>query len=53
MAFAELKSRQSVMWGNGTYERVTDTIRDLHAIVVERADPKPGERVLDVFVAGL
>ena len=47
MAFAELKTRQSVMWGNGTYERVTDTIRDLHAIVVERADPKPGERVLD------
>jgi ubiquinone/menaquinone biosynthesis C-methylase UbiE len=47
MAFAELKSRQSVMWGNGTYERVTDTIRDLHATVIERADPKPGERVLD------
>jgi SAM-dependent methyltransferase len=47
MAFAELKQRQSVMWGNGTYERVTDTIRDLQAIVVERADPKPGERVLD------
>jgi SAM-dependent methyltransferase len=47
MAFAELKQRQSVMWGNGTYERVTNTIRDLHELVVERADPKPGERVLD------
>ena len=47
MAFAELKARQSVMWGNGAYERVTDTIRDLHAVVIERADPKPGERVLD------
>ena len=47
MAFAELKARQSVMWGNGTYERVTDTIRDLQEIVVGRADPKPGDRVLD------
>jgi SAM-dependent methyltransferase len=47
MAFAELKARQSVMWGNGTYERVTNTIRDLQAIVVDRVDPKPGERVLD------
>lgn len=47
MAFAELKARQSVMWGNGTYERVTDTIRDLQEIVVGRVDPKPGERVLD------
>jgi len=47
MAFAELKQRQSVMWGNGPYERITNTIRDIHALVVERADPKPGERVLD------
>ena len=23
MAFAELKARQSVMWGNGPYERIT------------------------------
>jgi SAM-dependent methyltransferase len=47
MAFAELKQRQSVMWGNGPYERITNTLRDLHALVIERADPKPGERVLD------
>jgi SAM-dependent methyltransferase len=47
MAFADLKQRQSVMWGNGPYERITNTIRDIHALVVERADPKPGERVLD------
>jgi SAM-dependent methyltransferase len=47
MAFAELKARQSVMWGNGTYERITATIRDLQEAVVGRADPKPGERVLD------
>src|SRR5262245_38909496 len=47
MAFAELKARQSVVWGNGPYERVTNTIRDVHTLVVERADPKPGENVLD------
>ena len=47
MAFAELKARQSVMWGNGPYERITNTIRDIHAMVIERVDPQPGERVLD------
>ena len=47
MAFAELKARQSVMWGNGPYERVTNTLGDLHALVVERLDPQPGEKVLD------
>ena len=44
MAFAELKARQSVMWGNGPYERITNTIRDIHELVIERVDPKPGER---------
>jgi len=48
MAFTELKSRQSVMWGNGPYERITNTIRDIHDLVVERTDPKPGEKMLDV-----
>ncbi|CAN5763044.1 class I SAM-dependent methyltransferase [soil metagenome] len=47
MAFAELKARQSVMWGNGPYERVTNTLGDLHALVVERLDPQPGDKVLD------
>jgi SAM-dependent methyltransferase len=47
MAFAELKARQSVMWGNGPYERITDTLRDIHALVIERIDPKPGELLLD------
>ena len=47
MAFAELKARQTVMWGNGPYERITNTIRDIHDLVVEKADPKPGDRVLD------
>ena len=47
MAFAELKARHSVVWGNGPYERITNTIRDIHDLVIERIDPKPGERLLD------
>ncbi len=47
MAFAELKARHSVVWGNGPYERITNTIRDIHDLVIERIDPKPGERFLD------
>jgi len=47
MAFAELKARQSIMWGNGPYERITNTIRDIHALVLERLDPQPGEKMLD------
>ena len=47
MAFAELKAKQSVMWGNGPYERITRTLTDIHELVVERIDPKPGEKILD------
>lgn len=47
MAFAELKARQSVMWGNGPYERITNTLTDIHELVVERIDPQPGEKILD------
>ena len=47
MAFAELKAKQSVMWGNGPYERITRTLQDIHALVIERADPQPGDRLLD------
>src|SRR5437879_4578458 len=48
MAFEALKQRQSVMWGNGPYQRVTETITDVHEAVVERLRPKAGERWLDL-----
>ena len=48
MAFEELKQRQSVMWGNGPYQRVTETIADIHELVVARLDPHPGDRWLDL-----
>jgi 2-polyprenyl-3-methyl-5-hydroxy-6-metoxy-1,4-benzoquinol methylase len=48
MAYEELKERQSVMWGNGPYQRITETIADIHERVVERLAPMPGERWLDL-----
>jgi len=48
MAFEALKQRQSVIWGNGPYQRVTETITDVHEAVVKRLGPKKGERWLDL-----
>jgi SAM-dependent methyltransferase len=48
MAHAELKERQSVMWGNGPYQRITETIADIHEAVVERLQPGPGDDMLDL-----
>jgi ubiquinone/menaquinone biosynthesis C-methylase UbiE len=48
MAYEELKQRQSAMWGNGPYQRITETITDVHEIVVERLAPEPGDRWLDL-----
>jgi SAM-dependent methyltransferase len=48
MAFEELKQKQSVMWGNGPYERVTDTLGDAHDVVVGKIAAQPGERWLDL-----
>jgi ubiquinone/menaquinone biosynthesis C-methylase UbiE len=48
MAYEELKERQSVMWGNGPYERITETLTDIHDLVIERLAPEPGDRWLDL-----
>jgi ubiquinone/menaquinone biosynthesis C-methylase UbiE len=48
MAFQELKQRQSVMWGNGPYQRITETIADIHEAVVGRLAPEPGDDLLDL-----
>lgn len=48
MSFEELKARQSVMWGSGPYQKVTETITDIHELVVDRLRPQPGERWLDL-----
>jgi SAM-dependent methyltransferase len=48
MAFEELKQRQSVMWAAGPYQRITETLADMHELIVERAGPRPGARWLDL-----
>lgn len=48
MPFEELKQRHAVVWGSGPYQGVTETIPDLHRLVIERLDPQPGQRLLDL-----
>src|SRR5215211_6082385 len=48
MAFEELKQKQSVIWGTGPYQNITETITDIHELVIERLDSKPGVRWLDL-----
>ncbi len=48
VAYEELKARQSVMWGVGPYQRITETITDIHEKVIDRLAPEPGERWLDL-----
>ena len=48
MAFEELKAKQSVMWGVGPYQNVTDTLTDLHETVLDRLAPAAGVTWLDL-----
>jgi ubiquinone/menaquinone biosynthesis C-methylase UbiE len=48
MAFEDLKRRQSVMWGAGPYQPIGETLADIHQLVVERLQPQPGQRWLDL-----
>jgi SAM-dependent methyltransferase len=48
MAYEQLKQKQSVMWGIGPYQRITETLTDIHERVIERLEPRPGVRWLDL-----
>jgi SAM-dependent methyltransferase len=48
MPFEELKERQSAMWGTGPYQNITETISDIHELVMQRLQPQPEERFLDL-----
>jgi SAM-dependent methyltransferase len=48
MPFEELKQRQSVVWGTGPYQNITETIPDIHERVIARLDPQPGVKWLDL-----
>jgi SAM-dependent methyltransferase len=46
--FEELKAKQSVMWGNGPYERITDLLTESQEDLVAALHPRAGEKWLDV-----
>ena len=48
MPFEELKAKQSVMWGNGPYERVSENLKIAHDHLFRAVPPQAGERWLDV-----
>ena len=48
MAYEELNQKQSAMWGNGPYQRITETLTDIHDLVIERLAPESGDRWLDL-----
>jgi ubiquinone/menaquinone biosynthesis C-methylase UbiE len=48
MAYEALKERQSVMWGNGPFDRIAASIEDLHQSVAGALAVRPGERALDL-----
>ena len=48
MAHEELKQRQSVMWGNGPYQRISETLEEVHGRVMGALAPAPGDRWLDL-----
>ncbi len=48
MRFEELKARQSAIWGSAPWERVAETLADLHDDLVARLRPQRGEHWLDL-----
>jgi len=46
--FAELKARQAVAWGAAPFERIADTMSDVHDRLVARLARRPGESWLDL-----
>jgi SAM-dependent methyltransferase len=48
MSFEQLKARQSEIWGSAPWERVAETLADLHDNVVARLSPRAGESWLDL-----
>jgi SAM-dependent methyltransferase len=48
MAFEQLKAKQSVVWGTGPYQNITETVSDIHERVIERLQPGPGVKWVDL-----
>jgi SAM-dependent methyltransferase len=48
MALPEELRQQAELWGSGSWERLAETMADIHDRLVRWLDPRPGERWLDV-----
>ena len=48
MAFEELKAKQSVMWGSGPYQNISDHLTIAHDHLMRVFQPRAGERWLDL-----
>ncbi len=48
MAHEDLKAKQSVMWGNGPYQRITEGLTSCHENVIAKMQPGPGVKYLDL-----
>lgn len=48
MAFEELKQMQGVMWGEGNFDEVAESIGDAHAATAEALEPRAGQAWLDL-----
>jgi SAM-dependent methyltransferase len=48
MAFEELKEKQSVVWGSGPYERISEHLKIAHDHLLREVEPQSGEKWLDV-----
>jgi SAM-dependent methyltransferase len=48
MAFEELKQKQSVMWGSGPYQGISDHLAIAHDHLMRVTEPRDGESWLDV-----
>jgi SAM-dependent methyltransferase len=48
MAYEELKQRQSKVWGTGPYQRITDTLQDIHELTIDRLGPRADQAWLDL-----
>jgi len=46
--FEELKAKQSIMWGQGPYERITALLTEAQEDLLRALGPKEGERWLDL-----
>jgi ubiquinone/menaquinone biosynthesis C-methylase UbiE len=48
MAHEALKERQSVMWGNGPFDKIAESLQDMHDRLVEALGVGPGDAALDL-----